>query len=70
MKRPVFDRTLSLAETALLQVRHTKILLPLNADSENGKWDSKNFLSYNYMVRFIAPILLYRCYVIVQIWKR
>ena len=26
-------------------------------------------LGYNYTVRFIAPILLYRCYINVQIWK-
>ena len=35
MKRPVFDRTLSMAETAMLQVWNTKLLLPLNKDNEN-----------------------------------
>ena len=34
MKRPAFDRTLSMAETALLQVWNTKIFSPLNADNE------------------------------------
>ena len=57
MKRPVFDRTLSMAETALLQVWNTKILLPLNADNENGK-DSKNFLIVKRIKPWNKPCLL------------
>ena len=35
MKRPAFDRILSMAEMAVRQVWSTKILSPLNADNEN-----------------------------------
>ena len=54
------------------QSRNKRFLMKIDKYSEylNIRTVLKLVLGYNYTVRFIAPILLYWCYVIVRIWKR